>query len=111
MDPPTNIVSTFLNQSQLLYTTLTAKFDSVMLAGKIGFCCDEINKHQIFEYDTQKVDVQVLGIDNRAKEISYCFVVKNINPIHANMSCDNCHMEPNYEYQCENCQCKIWFDV
>ena len=68
--------------------------------------------------DLQAVDFDLVYAYNDGYPLVICgFVIKNVisheeeeeAALGEIASCDNCHMEPNYKYQCGICKCEPWF--
>ena len=46
---------------------------------------------------------------NKAKnKILFAAVIKNWNIGEENVSCQNCHMEPKYKFECDSCKSAPW---
>ena len=117
-----NIVLSFIKNIYSLYTMLVNNFNNVMLAFKIKFYArfdsswtdtllNRLNKiiHQEFLNTDEKQVVRVLVKMFGNGNPGCGFVIKTMNPKEPNFSCDSCYMEPNYKYQCTNCESQPWF--
>ena len=101
-----------------LYSLLISRFSNVMLALKIEF--ENLTHRLGFKYlqnvcdnvvtqsnDTTMIDAQV-STDWRLGRVS--MVLKNIklNEKNESIACDNCYIEPRYEFPCDLCDDDVW---
>ena len=121
--------SNLLNQVGLLFINLSHKFShNVMFAFKIQFnftgnwiryyktnlrscikdCHNSSNNKMLFNNDESKIVFSKL--DDSKSHLIVAFVFKNRNKGKLNDNCDNCFMDPKFDYQCLCCQSQPWIN-
>ena len=127
-----NRMDKFCTALLMIYSTLSYYYTNVMFcfklivinAGKERNCGidQQIQRLQrIFEEIVKRNEMVFSSCKTRVAdsriyiskngELMLGLILKNTNTGKTNATCENCHMEPKYQYQCYHCEPKPWLSV